>query len=125
MGIASLHPSDALSFERRVASNDVALDSEALELVVIVMQRIALIAIAISIASQAGAACPTGKMTCAAWCSKYRPGATDCLSGAPASCENKPGGSAACVGDICNTNNDSCRRLQDAEVNRLRGSKAK
>jgi hypothetical protein len=90
------------------------------------MLKIALsIMVLVVIAGQVNAACPAGKITCAAWCSKYRPGAADCLSGVPGSCETKLGGNAACVGDMCTLNNDSCRRLQDAEVNRMRGTKAK
>jgi hypothetical protein len=90
------------------------------------MYKIALVVmLLVLIAGQVNAACPAGKITCAAWCSKYRSGATDCLSGAPGSCADKPGGAAACVGDICTLNNDSCRRLQDAEVNKIRGTKAK
>lgn len=90
------------------------------------MSRIAFsIAFALLMVGAARAACPTGKIACAAWCAKYRPGATSCLSGSPASCGAKRGGNAACVGDVCNPNNDSCRRLQDVEVKRLRGMKAK
>lgn len=71
-------------------------------------------------ASGAMAACPAGKISCAAWCAKYRPGAQDCLVG-PNSCETKAGGNAACVGDICNPRNNSCKRLQDQEIKRKQG----
>jgi hypothetical protein len=88
------------------------------------MNRISLlIALTLSIVGQADAACPTGRITCAAWCAKYRPGVADCLSGGAKSCAAKPKGGDACVGDICNPNNDSCRRLQEKEVNRIRGAK--
>ena len=90
------------------------------------MQKNIWIAIAISlglmfgIAGEAMAACPTGKITCASWCAKYRPGAQDCFVG-PNSCETKPGGRASCVGDICNAQNDSCKRLQDIEIKKKGG----
>jgi hypothetical protein len=77
----------------------------------------ALITFIIGTGSAPAAGCPAGKMTCAAWCAKYRPGAQDCLAGAGYSCATKPGGNSACVGDICNPSNDSCRRLQDQEIN--------
>ena len=33
----------------------------------------------------------------------------------------KAGGNAACVGDICNPRNNSCKRLQDQEIKRKQG----
>src|SRR5437868_15248643 len=74
-------------------------------------------------ASGASATCPAGKISCASWCAKYRPGTQDCMSGHTNSCEAKPGGAAACVGDICNAQNDSCKRLQEQEVRRMQKSK--
>ena len=43
------------------------------------------------------ASCPAGKITCAQWCQKYRPGTTDCMTGGPRSCEGM-GGPNTCVG---------------------------
>jgi hypothetical protein len=44
--------------------------------------------------------CGAGQITCSQWCAKYRPGASDCMSGHPNSCAKKPGGARACVGDV-------------------------
>src|SRR5438874_10240625 len=45
------------------------------------------------------APCPAGKIECGAWCAKYRPGGTQCISGRSNSCDTKPGGTSACVDD--------------------------
>jgi hypothetical protein len=60
-------------------------------------------------AALAARACPSGMITCAHWCAKYRPGASDCLVG-PRSCAEMSKGSATCVGDVCNPRNGSCGR---------------
>jgi hypothetical protein len=44
--------------------------------------------------------CGAGKITCAQWCAKYRPGPSNCMSGHPNSCDKKRGGANACVGDV-------------------------
>jgi hypothetical protein len=89
------------------------------------MQRAFWIGVAVSVAlaldptGRALAACPAGKISCASWCAKYRAGATDCLVG-PGSCESKVNGKAACVADYCNPSNDSCKRLQDQEIKKMK-----
>src|SRR5713226_2352579 len=83
-----------------------------------------LVVLMVGAGSAPAAECPAGKITCVAWCAKYRPGAQDCLAGASYSCATKPGGNAACVGDICNPNNDSCRRLQDQEIKRKKSEQS-
>jgi len=50
-------------------------------------------------ANSYAASCPAGKITCGAWCAKYRPGGSVCLSGLSNSCDTKPGGVNACVND--------------------------
>jgi hypothetical protein len=40
--------------------------------------------------------CPSGTITCAAWCSKH-PERTTCMTGHPNSCDKKPRGAATCV----------------------------
>src|SRR5665213_497042 len=60
---------------------------------------IALIAATICIWAAApgfAASCPEGKITCAAWCAKYKSG-PGCLTGPGDTCEHKKGGNDACV----------------------------
>jgi hypothetical protein len=81
------------------------------------------IALTLAMTGTGIAACPSGQITCAAWCAKYRPGAQNCLAADNNSCEAKPGGRAACVGDQCNPKNDSCARLQQQEIERKRSQR--
>ena len=48
--------------------------------------------------SQAGS-CSAGMITCAQWCTKYRPSAADCMVGHPNSCESKAKGARTLVCD--------------------------
>lgn len=45
------------------------------------------------------AKCPERKITCAQWCAKYGTTRTNCMTGHPRSCDQKPNGAATCVGD--------------------------
>ena len=80
------------------------------------------------------ASCPAGKITCAQWCHRYRPGAADCLRGGRRSCEAK-GGPDTCVGagsgklitceawcDKYKHGSESCKRTSPKSCMRLYGS---
>jgi hypothetical protein len=56
----------------------------------------------------ARAACPQGKITCGEWCKKYNARSNKCLAGDPNSCDKKPGGTEACVGDGCPSGRIGC-----------------
>src|SRR5947209_10859432 len=55
------------------------------------------------------ASCPVGKIECGAWCAKYRPGTSQCMSGLSNSCDAKPGGARACVNDRKPDDQISCQ----------------
>ena len=57
------------------------------------------ITITFTVSIAAFAACPQGKITCAAWCAKYKYGSPGCMSGYPNSCDHKPQGADSCVSD--------------------------
>jgi hypothetical protein len=48
----------------------------------------------------AAGGCPGGKITCAAWCDKYRENAQACKYTSPESCVHRHGSVSRCVDDI-------------------------